>query len=208
MAVLLMLVYNAMRFGTPFDFGYGFVQGNTALAAVYQKYGGVNIHYMPCNLYISMFGMPYIAGKPIPGTYELCWQLASLQYDSSGHLIYLNPIGMSIFLTTPAFFYIFKAHLNDPLVKAAWIGIVCVMVPLWMYYNTGFLQFGYRYILDVIVFLFILLAVSIKKVRWTEMAAILSSVLINFVGMTMMFSVNNQINWIQMWVSLIRGIFH
>jgi hypothetical protein len=205
---LIILAYNFLRFGGPFDFGYEFVQGNSELAAIIQKYGSFSLNYAPCNLYISIFGMPIITNKVFPGINQLCWYLASIKYNSPGHLIYFNPLGMSIFLTTPAFFYIFKARLREPLIMAAWAGIICIMAPLLMYYNTGFLQFGYRYILDVIVFVFIMLASVIKKVGRVEILAILTSVLVNFAGMTLMFSAYNQTTWIQMWGSLVSQIFH
>ena len=76
-----------------------------------------------------------------------------------------------------------------------------------MYHTTGYAQFGYRYVLDIIVFIFILLANGIKKVRWLEILLIFVSVFINAVGMVAMFNLIFKIDWFQMSVGILKKIF-
>lgn len=114
---------------------------------------------------------------------------------------------MSIFLTTPAFLFIFKVGHPKPLVISAWAGLISVLIPLWMYHTTGYAQFGYRYILDVIVFIFILLASNTREVGRLEKLAIFVSIIVNAVGMVAMFNLIFKIDWFQMWIGIIKKIF-
>jgi len=205
--IVIMFLYNFLRFGSPFNFGYTYVQGDTELITAYSKYGGFNPIFMPCNIYISLLGLPNILGEPFPGTGQICWHLIRGQYAFSNLFPFINPLGMSIFLTTPMFIYIFKAKIKIPLVKAAWIGILSVMVPLWMYHNTGFIQFGYRYILDIIPILFVLLFWGVPKIGLAEKFFIIISVFVNFIGMLVMFQVSFGSNWFAMWVKLLVPLF-
>jgi hypothetical protein len=57
------------------------------------------------------------------------------------------------------------------------------MILLVLYHNTGAHQFGYRYILDVLVPLMILLAVGLnKRVPWHFILLVIASIVINIYG--------------------------
>jgi hypothetical protein len=186
-AVVGLLIYNYLRFHHPLDFGYEYVQGSRAIVAAFAKYGGFNVHFFPCNFYVSMFGTPDVNGHMAFGFTKYCAYLLRVHHDTTGLPVAVNPIGMSIFFVTPAFVYAFKASLRKPLIIAAWVGLLPVMIPLWLYHNTGSTQYGFRYILDGIVFLMILVAAGMQgKLRFLEKLVIGASLLSNLVGMIWM----------------------
>ncbi len=188
------LAYNAARFGAPLNFGYAYVQGAENITIAYAHYGGFNLRFVPFNLYVSLLRPP----------------------DVLSHFPFLRPSpwGMSIFFATPAFLYIFAtfrrigqdAILSDckPIVIASWAGLMGVMVPLWMYHNTGSLQFGYRYSLDAAPFLMLLIAIGMQgQMNWLKRGLVIASILINWAGMAWMFAHFNGFGWVGMWYRLV-----
>jgi HAMP domain-containing protein len=79
--------------------------------------------------------------------------------------------GLSLLLTTPIFLYLLWPRRGDqvqegldrfrwPLRRILWVSVAAVGVPLLLYQNTGWLQFGYRFSLDVMPFLWVLFALD------------------------------------------------
>lgn len=201
--ISIMLAYNALRFGSVTDFGYNYVQGHPVLTSVYSRSGGFNIRYMPCNIYISLLGLPIFNSQMAAMNTALCGYLTpALSSFSAAQLLFFNPLGMSMFFTTPAFILLFGKKKRTPLVMAAFAGIMAIIIPVWMYHNTGFLQFGYRYLLDFIVFIFILLSHYEKEFRIIEKALISLSVFVNFIGMNIMYAAAFHSSWFQLWKNL------
>jgi peptidoglycan/LPS O-acetylase OafA/YrhL len=91
---------------------------------------------------------------------------------------------MSIFLTTPALFYLFRRYPKDWWVIGAWTAVLFNIGLLSMYHNTGAHQFGYRYILDMLVPLIAMFAVgfSNRKMSWHFILAVLLSIAVNLYG--------------------------
>jgi hypothetical protein len=203
-----MLLYNYLRFDNPLDFGYGYVQGSASLMAAFANYGGFNLHYFPCNFYISILGTPNILGHIAPGISSFCQYLLPFRQPYENAWVAITPIGMSIFFVTPAFVYIFKTQCSKPLVVSAWAGLISVIIPLWLYHNTGAVQFGYRYILDFIVFMILLMAAGMhEKINFLEKATIGASVLANFVGMVWMYSYYyDGNNLLAIWMSTFKAL--
>ena len=67
-----------------------------------------------------------------------------------------SPYGLSIFLTSPAFIYAFFVKRKTWLTPACWLAIGLVTIPLFMHYSQGWVQYGYRFMLDYMPFLAIL----------------------------------------------------
>jgi hypothetical protein len=102
-------------------------------------------------------------------------------------------IGMGLFFTTPALLYMFSATLKDKLALAALGGLVLTSIPSLTYGVTGFLQFGYRFSLDILPFMVILVASGMRyRLSWLKIAVIVLSVGINLWG-TLAF---NKLNWV------------
>lgn len=167
-SVALMLGYNYVRFGSALNFGYDTMRIGAALSEDYERYGQFHLHYVPRNLYHMLLGS--YAPVAAPNRYEP------------------NPWGMSIFLTTPLLFYIFRAPIRDTVNVAAWLSVLVIAVPLMLYYNTGWVQWGYRFALDFMPFLLVLAASGMgRRLSWGSATLIAASIIINFLGVRWFF---------------------
>ncbi|MDT8306434.1 MAG: hypothetical protein RRC07_10900 [Anaerolineae bacterium] len=159
--VAIHLAYNAARFGSPLDFGYGYTAGAPNVVATYNRYGGFNPRFLSCNLSIAFLNPPIVAGYVPPFLYRACSYLLDGVVLGEGVTgVAPNPLGMSLLLATPAFLLLLGARGRRPAIIAGWAGMLAVMVPLWSYHNTGSAQFGYRYWMDAAPFWLLLLALS------------------------------------------------
>jgi hypothetical protein len=105
-------------------------------------------------------------------------------------------LGLGLFFTTPAFLFMFRANLRERLSLAALVALLLTSIPLVFYGVTGYLQFGYRFSLDVLPFMAILVASGMRyRIGRLEMAVILLSCAINLWG-TLAF---NKLDWIVWW---------
>src|SRR2546427_8327539 len=130
---IVYLGYNLLRWGTPFDDGYTrLIQGD-----VFFNHGLFSPLYLPRQLYAIFLQAPEI----VPGT-----------------PFFLRPhfIGMSLFLTTPAFLWIFIALREvrrDVVVPTAAAAALLALLPDLFHGTVGFQQFGYRFSIDAQPFL-------------------------------------------------------
>jgi hypothetical protein len=158
-----LLVYNALRFGNPLDFGYAAANVDARLAVDLRRYGQFSLEYLGRNLKVLLFSLPV--------------------WDASTHRLLPDEAGLSLLLTTPAFVYIFRARRKSPVILGAWISFGLLLIPLVTYFNTGWSQFGYRFSLDFTVPLLVLIAFgSGSKVSRLLKLLIAASILINFWG--------------------------
>jgi hypothetical protein len=157
---------------------------------------------------VSLLGTPNIDLPLLPRVNEVCSYLEPIRHDFGILSKFFNPLGMSIFLTTPALLLIFRAKLRDDLVLPAWAGIIGILIPLWLYHTPGWVQFGYRYITDFMVFLFILLACSIKQTGYLEKVLIGLSTIMGATGLYLMYYMNFGLIWYEMFVEMARKIYH
>ena len=162
-SVLLILAYNYLRFQNILNFGYLGENVNPSLAHDLRAYGQFNIHYLPHNFWSMV--------------------LAGPDWDRVQRLILPNLDGMSLFLTTPAIIYIFQAYKRTWLTIGSWAALTLLLIPLLTYYNTGWWQFGYRYSLDFMPVVIILLAIAAgERLNWKLWILILIGVGVNFWG--------------------------
>lgn len=166
LSLLALLWYNNARFGHPFDFGYLTENVAEALAPKLQRYGQFNLHYLPKNFWAM-------------------W-LAGPQWQEDQNRWVPDPEGMSLLLTTPAILYLARARGRSLLIWGGWIALLLLMIPLLLYYNTGWWQFGYRFSLDFMVPVVVLLAVAIgrsKRMSWPMRLLILAGIVVNGYGL-------------------------
>jgi len=181
-------VYNAARFGKPTDFGYQHDIGAPNITSTYLRYGGFNLRFLPCNLFVSILNPPEVNGFVPPVVYDVCgYLLEGVNLSDASAPITPNPLGMSLFLTTPAFVLLVAARRREPIAIAAWIGLLAIMLPLWMYHNTGSLQFGYRYWMDAAPMWLILLEGPLRSLPRSSRALIAASIAINVWGYAWMW---------------------
>ena len=130
---LVYIGYNLMRWGSPLDEGYA----RLAEGDVFFSHGVFSLFYIPRHLYAIFLQAPQLVeGTP-----------AFLRFDI---------IGMSLFMTTPAFLWCFAGlrHVRrDPAIALAAIAAVLALLPDLVHATVGFAQFGYRFSLDAQPFL-------------------------------------------------------
>jgi hypothetical protein len=160
LVLALELGLNYVRFGKPLETGYGLA------AQVYianRTYGWYDWRYLPRHLYVSLFkGWEYVEEFP-----------------------YLKPSpeGLSILLTSPILLYAFAAPWRDRTVRLLWLAVALTAAALFPYFYQGWVQFGYRYLLDALPYGIILVAMGLAGGRRAAQTLILQlSVLSNALG--------------------------
>jgi hypothetical protein len=148
---LVMIGYNYARFHDPFNSGY---------QAVYETYVNSDIKY---SYYRSLF--PDAAQFKLFDVRNIPLHLFTLflmppQFHADWTVFRPSPYGMSVLLTSPAFVYAFLVKRKTELKPACWLAIGLVTALLFMHYSQGWVQFGYRFLLDFAPFLLILTALG------------------------------------------------
>ena len=151
----IYVLYDVARWGTVLDQGYVLIPG-VLEDPFYAKHGILSVDYIPRNLFaIFLRSWNYVDDPP-----------------------FLQPSwwGLSLFLTTPLFLWLFKPRWRDPRVVWALVGAAVTLIPIVTHGNVGITQFGYRFSLDVQPLLFVVLAVGFARgmSRWAWAAAVAS----------------------------------
>ncbi len=68
---------------------------------------------------------------------------------------------------------------RDRVVVACWAAIIPIVVANWMFAATGWAQYGYRYGLDFMPFLWLLVVLAVRRVKWHHALLIGIAVVIN-----------------------------
>jgi hypothetical protein len=162
LALALTAWYNAARFGSPLESGY-------ALAAVpvflrdLRSQGLFSLSHLPYNLDLLLFHLPVSAPPPF----------------------FLRPdgYGLTVALASPGMALLVKADWSRPLIRWAAMTGAGVLVPSLLYYGGGWIQLGFRYLLDALPFIAILAASAIRTPmgRWWK-ALIAIGVVVNLWG--------------------------
>jgi hypothetical protein len=132
--------YNAVRFGSPLESGYAlatlapWLEEQRAKGLFSTAHLGMNIEYLFLKL-------------PAP------WQTSA---DLQPPFFKPDGLGMSILFTSPGLLYALRAPWRAS--RSWWLLLAAVMVliPTLLYYGGGWLQYGYRYALDSIPFIWLL----------------------------------------------------
>ena len=74
--------------------------------------------------------------------------------------MFVDGLGLSIFISTPLVLYAFFAPWREKNTQMMGVAALLVALPDLLYYNTGYFQVSYRYALDFLPFLFVLIALS------------------------------------------------
>lgn len=168
LAISGLLWYNFIRFDSPFDFGYQTMNVGDYLKPDLAAYGQFSTHYIMDNLTTIFFSLPRLNPScrfPAP--------------DGNG---------MSIFITTPALIFLYQARGKSLWVWSAWLSVLLLILPLLLYFNNGSFQFGFRFLMDLIVPLLCLLAFGAGQRLSSGMRLlILAGVLVNYYGLLWFF---------------------
>lgn len=119
-------------------------------------------------------------------------------WEPIGTFPYLVPNGFSssMLLSSPFILYAFRSGSRDKILKyCAWTAIGVMTLLLWMHGNSGGWQFGYRYWMVCLPWLFVILLESSPK----------SSIsLLEWVAYIFSFIANLYATWLFHWTSYLR----
>ena len=155
----LYLLYTYGEYGT---LTLGYQQGQFVSESWFSK-GLFSISYIPRQLNAMLFAVPVSSDNPpffTPST-----------------------MGLGLFFTTPALLYMFRARLKEGVNAAALAGLLLTLVPIVTYGVTGWTQFGYRFSLDFLPFMIILVASGMRhRLDKLKVAVIVLSCGVNLWG--------------------------
>lgn len=163
-ALAFFFWYNADRFGSPLESGYllatlpDWLQARRNQGLFSLSHVSMNVDYLFLKLPALIPEFPYF--RP-------------------------DGLGMSVFLTSPGLLLALRAPWRD---RRSWLlllAAVLVLIPTLLYYGGGWLQYGYRYFLDSIPFVWALVVLGVVHrgpIRWWGWALILFGVLMGLGG--------------------------
>lgn len=155
-----LMWYNIARFDSPFEFGHTFLAGGTRPSI--REHGLFSFWFLKNNLAAAFTNPPVIDGFP--------------------PYIHITRHGLSIFFVTPAIMWTFWPKRKDLFMLGCGITALVVAIPDLFYQNTGWSQFGYRFALDFLPYIFILLAVGSRPFTKGFYIAFAISILMSTLG--------------------------
>ncbi|MCD6499140.1 MAG: hypothetical protein J7M25_12690 [Deltaproteobacteria bacterium] len=138
---LWMAYLNWQRFDNPFEFGHTYL--NIRWLPRIERWGLFNVHYMSRNLSAAFTLLPYI--------------------QTHYPYIVISRHGISLLAVTPFFVYAMWPKQKGPLHYACWLSIFPIALLHFMYQNSGYVQFTYRFSLDYTPLLLVLLTMTGRK---------------------------------------------
>ena len=141
-AALLLGWYNAARFGSPLEAGLTWHNMNPLFRADFERYGVFSLHYLPINLYYQFVAYTVLTPRQWMG----------------GSLFWMTPI----FLGAP---WAVWCGRQSRLVWALVLSIALGYIPIGLLMGTGYLTFGPRYLVDIMVPIVVLTARGIRRWR-------------------------------------------
>jgi hypothetical protein len=171
LAMSILFFYNAVRFGNPFETGHRFLTEAAELAAKREEHGMISLFYIPTNVWHMIAAPPRIS-----------W--------NNGPALDIDLMGNSIFLLSPFLVFAFGTLTrirSNTLIASSWIGIAVTAGASLVYYNTGWMQFGYRYALDFSFLLVILAYIRFAgRLRWWMPLLSLYTLWVNYAGIRLL----------------------
>jgi hypothetical protein len=155
-----MLVYDMVRFGSPFETGYGLAQLPPFLEQL-RAQGLFSLVHVPMNLDLMLLRPPIWVGPP--------------------DFVHPDLHGMSTLLASPALFAGLRTLPRRVDARALGLAGLLVLTPTLLYYGGGWVQFGYRYLLDSMPFWIALCGIQAARsgIGWVWQVAIAWSVVVN-----------------------------
>ncbi|HVU49492.1 MAG TPA: hypothetical protein VHL80_02335 [Polyangia bacterium] len=134
----VLLWHNQARFGDPFEFGHRYL--NVQWQERISRFGLFNYHFLSRNLAAALVLLPRIMAR--------------------APFVKISQHGMSLLVTSPNLAYTVMPQERSHLTRPLWLTIAAVAIPSLLYQNSGYVQFGYRFSLDYMVYFVVLLAIG------------------------------------------------
>ncbi len=160
LAAGVALVLNYLRFDHPLEFGHRHLQ--IRWQARLETWGLFSFHYFERNL-IAAFGLLPRLTQRYP-------------------FVIISTVGLAVWFTSPALLATSWSRPAGRERTGLVLAALAVSVPVLLYQSTGYEQFGYRYLLDVIIMLMLLIAVGARPLSLPFRALTIWSVLVNAFG--------------------------
>ncbi len=149
---IFFFLYNYARFQNPFEYGYKYIQEAPYLQRIRESNGILSLRNISTNLWYMIFEVPNLTFN----------RTVVLDFNLKGNSIFfLTPPFLAIFLTSPIVRKK-KRFIVDPYITSLWAAVIVGMLPSLMIYSTGWMQFGFRYSLDITVMLLLLSVFGMK----------------------------------------------
>jgi hypothetical protein len=147
--LLLLGWYNWARFGNPLDVGLAWHRMDAAFAENFARYGIFSVHYLPTNL----------------------------RYQFLAYTVFSDErwLGGGIFWMTPLLLGAFGGLWAGRRAPLTWVilgSMVLIYLPIGLLLGSGYLTFGPRYLLDLMVPLLLLTAQGVRRWSWTLLVAL------------------------------------
>jgi len=157
-AILAVLcVHNWARFGDPFEFGHRYL--NILWQDRIARFGLFNYHFLSRNLAAALVLLPRILAR----------------YP----FVKISQHGMSLFITSPGLAYTVAPAERSRLALPLWLATLATALPSLLYQNSGYIQVGYRFSLDYMVFLMMILAAGNRPLSRLFKTLVLLSIPLN-----------------------------
>jgi hypothetical protein len=173
------LMANQARFGDFMDFGHRHLQ--VRWLPRIEDWGLFDLHFLPRNLAAALVLLPWATSAP--------------PYFEIGHH------GLAIWFTTPVLLCLLwprklavEEMQRPPLARRfwpewladlhwpMWICVLAVALPSLLYQNTGWVQFGYRFSNDYMLFFMVLLAVGNRPMNRVFRTLVVLSIVVSLFG--------------------------
>ena len=166
-AVAIYLLRNALVFGSPLESGFG-IQDQQDYPQI--THGMYSLAYLPRNFIVNFLDIPQV-------TFDSAFAL-------SPHLNLVGDgIGISVFVTTPLFLFLFARQKRmSKLQVALYATTALIVLETLLFAGTGWYQFGARYLFDAYPYAFLLLVLSERPLDWRFIALGIFGLFINPVG--------------------------
>lgn len=196
----LLLAYNVATTGHLFHPGYDYLYHLEATGYPALGYNPAwsieDLRYVPQNLRLMLLSTPAIFPDRVPaglgGGRLLCEAPGAVRglFDPNCPIALPRDVGMSFLLTSPAYLYALPALRRvrrSRLVAGSTLAVAAIAVVNLMHFSQGWVQFGYRFSNDFVVFALPLVALGMSRRGGVGLLAawlVGLSVAVNFWGVT------------------------
>lgn len=159
-AIGLQLWMNAARFDDPFVFGHEYLQIKWKTRI--DTWGLFNFHYMAKNLAVLTASLPWLS-------------------DTAPH-VKVSLHGLALWFTSPNLLWLLWPNRLDARMVGLYASALLIAVLNLCYQNSGWIQFGYRFSLDYMPMLVLLLALGGRKFGPVFALALAFAIAVNTFG--------------------------
>ena len=173
-----------LRFGRLLEFGHTYLQ--TIQADNIQRFGLMNYQFLPRNLATALTLLPKLL--PTAPYLQISYHGLALWFTSPA-LLYLLWPQLALWRPTlaaspPAQLPIEASERARQLRLVLWVTILPIALASLLYQNSGYVQFGYRFSLDYMLLLMVLLRLGSPQLgsSWLFRACVVFGVVVNLFG--------------------------